>query len=329
MISLCTLFALPGFEVDGIQIEDNLVCVKAYSTNNEACCPYCGTPSTKRHSTYERKPQDLPWSGKHVRLYLTVQRYFCHHPQCDHQTFAERIPAIVPLMGRRTTSLTEVLRQVAFDTSAEVAARVLGYLSIQVSGDTILRIVRNTTMSPVTTPRVLGVDDWAMKKGQVYGTILVDHEAHQVIDMLPDRRAETLEQWLQDHPGVEIIIRDRSHEYKAGIDAGAPDVIQIADRWHLLKNLREMLERYLQSIYGELQRLPVAEMHKFALKSKRSPFKGTKRERAATQASRQRRMAQYQYIQQLRREGYNMPPLSLSANNVERKRVCLTLTYLI
>lgn len=306
MRSLYAVFVLPGFEIEGIHITEDVVSVNAYSISTEASCPYCGKPSAKRHSAYERKPQDLPLSGKHVRLYLTVQRYFCHNPKCDHQTFAERIPAIVPFKGRRTTSLTEILRQVAFEVSAEVAARVLSYLKIQASGDTLLRVVRRTAMPPVTAPRILGVDDWAVKKGQVYGTILVDQEAHQVVDLLPDRSAETLEQWLRNHPGVEIVTRDRSHEYKVGIDMGAPNALQIADRWHLLRNLREMLERYLQSIYDELQDLPIADAHTFALTSKRSSFNRTKRERAAAQTSRQRRLAQYQHIQQLRREGYNI-----------------------
>ena len=320
MTSVYALFGLPGFEVAGIQIEGDIVWVNANSTSTEAHCPYCDVLATKRHSAYERKPQDLPLSGKQGRLCLTVQRYFCHNPKCDHRTFAERIPAIVPFMGRRTTNLTKVLRQVAFEVSGEVAARVLNYLNIQLSGDTVLRIVRNTTLPPVTTPRVLGVDDWAMKKGQSYGTILVDQEAHQVIELLPDRRAETLETWLRDHPGVEMVTRDRSHEYKAGIDVGAPDAMQIADRWHLLKNLREMLERYIQSVYSEFQCLPVAEAHQFALQPKRSPYKRTKRERAATQASRQRRLAQYHHIQQLCRTGYDISQIA-SVVDLNRKTV--------
>jgi transposase len=216
----------------------------------------------------------------------------------------------VPFKARRTTKLTQVLRQVAFAVSAEVAARVLSYLNIQVSGDTVLRVLRNTTMPPVTTPRVLGVDDWAMKKGRIYGTILVDQEAHQVIELLPDRSADTLEKWLQNHPGIEIVTRDRSHEYKVGIDAGAPDTIQIADRWHLLKNLREMLERYLQAIYKELQSLPVAKAHRQVLQPTHGPFYRTKRERAASQASRERRLAAYQYIRQLRHDGYTITQIA-------------------
>jgi len=102
----------------------------------------------------------------------------------------------------------------------------LSYLGIKVSGDTVLRVVRRTTIGTVTTPRVLGVDDWAMRKGRVYGTILVDQETGRVVELLPDRTAATVEKWLLDHPGVEIVTRDRSHEYKAGIDAGAPNAIQ-------------------------------------------------------------------------------------------------------
>jgi len=149
--------------------------------------------------------------------------------------------------------LMEVLRTIAFFAGGEGGARLAKLLSMTTSPDTLLRLMRSAPEPDVTTPRVLGVDDWAFRSGQTYGTILVDLEKHQVIDLLPDRRAETLISWLQAHPGVEIISRDRSNEYRKGATLGAPDAIQVADRWHLLKNLREALERFFERRKADLR----------------------------------------------------------------------------
>lgn len=114
-----------------------------------------------------------------------------------------------------------------------------------VSADTVLRIVRLTILPEASAARVVGVDDWAYRKGQVYGTILVDLETHKPIDLLPGRSAETLKMWLDAHPEVQLVARDRSKEYKAGIDASRPDIVQVVDRWHLYLNLRQRIEKIL------------------------------------------------------------------------------------
>ena len=157
-------------------------------------------------------------------------------------TFAEQFPALLAPRARRTACLAKDQQRVAFEVSVESGARILGWLKMAVSPDTLLRLVRRVPEPMIDTPRVLGVDDWAMKKRCSYGTMLVDLETQQVIDLLPDRKAETLETWLKDHAGVEVISRDRGREYIKGASDGAPDAIQVADRWHLIKNLREVLE---------------------------------------------------------------------------------------
>jgi transposase len=138
--------------------------------------------------------------------------------------------------------LTTVLRAITFEVSAEAGSRITKHLNIPISADTLLRILRHTVLEPVPTPRGLGVDDWAFKKGNRYVTLLVDLEHHRPIDLLPDRAADTLTAWLKAHPGVEVVSRDRSNEYIAAITAGAPQATQVADRWHLLRNLSDALQ---------------------------------------------------------------------------------------
>ena len=240
-------------------------------TNQEENCPYCQNPSHRVHSHYRRHPADLPLADCTVRLDLTVNRFFCDNDDCEHTTgdfrrnFAEnpaqRMPTVVKPYARHTNRLKEKQLSVAFAAGGEGGARLLRGLGMPrrealpalLSPDTLLRLIRNAKEPEVETPRVLGIDDWAIRKGQTYGTILVDLEKRKPIDLLPDRDAASVEQWLKSHPGVQIISRDRGTYYIKGATSGAPDAIQVADRWHLLKNLRENLERLLEGKPGCLK----------------------------------------------------------------------------
>jgi len=246
-------FDLPGFEVSQVEEYDDLVVIHAHSLALDAICPDCAQVSGRVHSDYTRSPRDLPCNGRRVRLRLGVRRFRCPNTKCTRKTFAERIPQIVPVHGQRTARLTQILKAVGLEVAAEAGARITRHLNMPMSADTLLRVMRQQPSEPVPTPRVLGVDDWAFKKGRNYGTILVDLERQRPIDLLPDRTAETLAVWLKAHPGIEIITRDRSHDYIAGINAGAPQAIQIADRWHLLRNLSDALCRMLESYAGTLR----------------------------------------------------------------------------
>jgi transposase len=197
------------------------------------------------------------------------------------------------------------------EVGAEVAHRLLRYLQMHVSGDTLLRILRRfgQVHKSNTNARVIGVDDWAFKRGRTYGTIIVNLETHHVIDLLPDRTAETLATWLQAHPKIEIVARDRSSDYSAGICQGAPQAIQVADRWHLLLNLRQMLERYLTATHTILQALPISEAYQSVLDQQRLSFMRTKTERIASNKSREARVALYEHIQQLRQAGASIAQL--------------------
>lgn len=195
---------------------------------------------------------------------------------------------------------------------AEVAHCLLKYLDIQVSGDTVLRILRHfgTSYPLDMKPRIIGVDDWALKRGKTYGTIIVNLETHQVVDLLPDRTAETLANWLQQHPDIELVSRDRSTDYAAGIRQGSPQAVQVADRWHLLLNLRQMMERYLATRLTVLQQLPISETYQVYLDQQRPAFLRTNGEIIASNKQRDERVAFYQQVQQMRQEGWNISQLT-------------------
>jgi hypothetical protein len=272
---------------------------KAHTRGTSAACTSCSQPSQRAHSYYTRTIHDLPVSEQVVRLKLCVRRFRCVNPNCIRRTFTERLPALVAPYAQRTTRLNETLHQVGQALGGEAGARLLKSLHMHTSGDTLLRLLGKETLESVTTPRVLGVDDWAQRKGHSYGTILVDLERHQVIDLLPDRTAQTLAAWLQAHPGVAIVTRDRSTEYARGITEGAPSALQVADRWHLLLNLRQVLERFLRRLYARLKQLPrvvgaVGGTEPSSTLSRDTFYPRTANELRASHASRERRLAPYQ-----------------------------------
>lgn len=223
--------------------EKSRVEVTVHSSNKNAECPLCGQQSARTHSYYNRRLADLPWQGFHVVLVWRSRKFFCCFEDCERKVFVERLPKVARPYGRRTERMSLAVRCIAIACGGEGGCRLAQRLGMNFSPDTLLRETRRVPVPNARTPRVLGVDDWAFRKGQRYGTVLVDLEGKCPVDLLPDRESESLAAWLQEHPGVEIISRDRGDCYIKGATDGAPKATQVADRFHLMQNLREALGR--------------------------------------------------------------------------------------
>lgn len=241
-------FPLPaeGLILERIEQLAGLCLLHVVFASPSACGSLCKTPSSRVHSVYWRSLDDAPCAGQRVRLRLRVRRFRCEGIGCPRRIFAESLPEVAAPFARRTSRCSAMLLPITIALGGEAAARLLPVLGLAASPCALLRLVLKAPEPECPTPRVLGVDDWALRRGHVYGTILVDLETRRIVDLLPDRPVETLVAWFKDHPGVEIVSRDRSGSYAQAISQGAPDALQVADRWHLLKNNLEAVERTLQ-----------------------------------------------------------------------------------
>jgi transposase len=242
----------------GLAADATAITATVTTTAATACCPVCGQPSTHVHSRYIRHLADLPWHGIAMRLVLHVRKCFCETVSCPRRVFVERLPSVVAPYARRTQRLEHWFTVVGFAVGGAGGARLLQALGLAATPDVVLARLRAYRAPAGPTPRVLGVDDFAFRRRRRYGTILVDLERRHTVDLLPDRTAHTLARWLKAHPGVAIISRDRGGDYAVGAREGAPQALQVADRFHLIKNLGELAQRVLRRHAPALQFLTTA-----------------------------------------------------------------------
>lgn len=247
---LCLLLLNIGqFELSQITILDQQIILELESTVQQATCPACGQESNSLHSQYKRHPIDLPWAEYSVLLELRVKRFFCHNGECSQRTFAEQFPELVGRYARKTHRVLHKQQYLGINVCAHVGEKLLALERIEASDTTLNRLLCRLPEPENQSVQVLGVDDWAKRKGQRYGTILVDLKRRQILDLLRDRTAETLIQWLGNHPEVQTVSRDRSQTYADAIQQALPDATQVADRWHLLKNASDALFKIFQQEY--------------------------------------------------------------------------------
>ncbi|HLH60860.1 MAG TPA: ISL3 family transposase [Ktedonobacteraceae bacterium] len=251
-----------GMVIGQVEITQTQLTVEVISTPPCACCPGCGNPSDSVHCQYQRTVHDVPCGGRKVMLRLSVRKFVCRTATCPRKVFAERLADLVQPWARISNRLLEELKAIGLSASAEVSERLAPRLGMKVKAPTLLRYLRSISPPSDTPVRVLGIDDFAMRRGDSYGTILVNIETGKPLDLLPDRTAEAVLPWLARHQEIEVVSRDRASAYADAVKRALPHATQVADRYHLVQNLREHLQRFL-----DRKRTCLPEIEDIALKA--------------------------------------------------------------
>ncbi len=248
-----SLLALPeGMRVERIQSTDQGLMIEVEALHPTSCCPLCTQSSASIKTHYRRVLQDAPCAGRQVQLVLTVRKFYCHNAYCSQKVFTERLPTFVKPWARMTLRCSEHITSIGLATCGKGGARLAERLGIPTTRPTVLRRIMQLPDAPCASVVYLGIDDFAFRRGYRFGTILVNLESHRVVDLLPDRRAETAAQWMRQQPDLAVISRDRGREYASAAREGAPHAIQCADRFHLVKNLTEAVQVLLARCQAEI-----------------------------------------------------------------------------
>ncbi len=251
-----------GMIIGQVEITAAQLTVEVISTQPFARCPGCGNLSDHVHCQYQRTVRDVPCGGRNIVLRLCVRKFACWTATCPRKVFAERLPDLVQPWARVSKRLLEELKAIGLAASAEVSERLAPRLGMKVKAPTLLRYLR-TIPAPSDTPvRVLGLDDFAMRRGDRYGTILVNLETGKPLDLLPDRTAEAVFPWLEKHQEIDVVSRDRASAYADAVKRALPHATQVADRYHLIQNLREHVQRFLdrkRTWLPEVEDIPLKE----------------------------------------------------------------------
>ncbi len=318
------LLPLPdGLEVTAVSQTQEGLQVRVTSNRPSSLCPLCSTPSKAVHSYYRRKPLELPCAGQPIQLLLSVRKFFCHVATCPRKVFTERLPELIEPSSRLTTRLRSLIQAIGLAFNGNGGVRLGEQIGFHLSRMTLVRSLHRLPPPQDESVRVVGIDDFAWKKGKRYGTIILDLETHTILDILPDREAASVKQWLSAHPEVEIVSRDRGGAYADGAAQGAPQAEQVADRWHLCKNLGDAVETALLRLRLRVPDRPPSEAEPPLVQTP-NPLPettGTAREQKS-QATRARKQDVADHVQALHETGTSIhtiaAQLGLARNTVRR-----------
>jgi len=317
------LFPLPeGLELTSISQTTEELLVHVTSHRASSPCPQCATPSSAVHSSYQRHPRDLPCVGRPIRLIFTVRKFFCRNPNCSRKVFAERLPDFIEASSRLTKRLRTSVQDVGFATSGKGGECLSKKLGMPISDASLLWSLFLVPAPAVGQVYIIGVDDWSWRHGKRFGSILVNLETHKIVDLLPDREAESVKRWLAAHPEVDVVSRDRGACYIDGATWGAPQATQVADRWHLLSNLGDAVEAFLirAQIRLDQGKAPSGQCHK--PDQPLSSFSATPGSQRKSQARLLRKWKLYQRVQELHATGMSLrkigEEMGLARNTVRK-----------
>jgi transposase len=306
MMEGTSLLTLPeGMQIDQIQITEEGLTLTVVATHSTSCCPLCSELSSSIHSHYRRILRDAPCSGRRVQLFLTLRKFYCRNPLCERKIFTERLPTFVEPWARMTIRSCEQITSIGLATCGKGGTRLAARLGIQTTRQTILRRIMALPDSSAGSLLFLGIDDFSFRRGLRFGTILVNLESRRVVDLLADREADTSAAWMRQHPDLQAVSRDRGGAYASAAAQGAAQATQCADRFHLLKNLGELVEDLLA------RHLSAARKHQLqqALEEQAPswlPERKTRRSQtseALPSVYQQDRMARYQQLIKFREQG--------------------------
>ena len=230
---------LSALIIEDVQDAGEVIVVRARTADEAVACPGCGTPTGRVHGYHERVAADVPVDGRRVLVRLRARRMRCPVTGCPRQTFREQVPGLIDRYQRSTLRLAGQVSAVARELAGRAGARLLRALGILVSRHTALRVLLRIPLPVMAVPRVLGIDDFALRRGSSYATVLIDAETGRRVDVLEGRTADVVEDWLRGHPGVEVVTRDGSGAYGEAVRSALPDAVQCGDRWHLWHLLAE------------------------------------------------------------------------------------------
>jgi len=256
------LIDMPFLKLQKIDHSDGLIRIYASAKSKRSKCPLCGKFSNRVHDYYFRTIADLPVFHNRTVILLKTRKFKCGNNRCRRKVFSEQTPDIMRY-SRRTRRVARILETFAIELTGRLGSNLSKQLHITVSSSTITRIAHGHQLMEITQPKVLGVDDWAYRKGVSYGTVLIDMETSRPIELLPSRDGQVLKEWLQKYKDVKIVTRDRASSYAAAIIEVCPNAVQIADRFHLLMNLSDALDAYFKSISKRIRSLIIAKTNEF------------------------------------------------------------------